>query len=913
MQNQPQIPDILKIKMKTVFKNFAELDSSLSQSVLTLLLSSDFASRNSTILSNLLAEDNCQKTIFFCDYQSYLSLNLTQPNEFYKNLRQFRHRFLLRLMLRELAGLANTEETMASWSDFADAIILKTLDLCQLQNLNRYGKPRDELGNLTELYVLAMGKLGGQELNYSSDIDLIFVYSAAGFTDGKERISNQEYYSKVVQQFVHFFQTVTAEGFVFRVDLRLRPNGDSGALVSSLAAMEIYYQEQGRDWERYAMVKARLLGSTSNVWFQQLIIPFVYKRYIDFSVIESLRSMKAMIELEVQLNPLLDDIKRGFGGIREIEFIIQTIQLIRGGRLPQLRQQNAMTVLENLEKENLLSHSQVLKQAYLFLRKLENSLQGLNDQQTHSLPKDELKQTQITLAMGYENWQQLSQKLAQYQRITRRFFCAILRKDVPNQDQEKKTIAHQLLGLWQGHIESTMACNLLASLNFPEAERCYQMLYAFKHGARCRRLSQAARLHLDRFMPLLLNELTKFAKADELLLHSLHLLEKIVARSAYLALLTENPGSINELLQWFSQSSFIRSLILNQPFLLEILLHQDQNWQIPSYKVLEQSLKAQLNHCQEEELQADLLRQFKLSNWLLAARAEIKGQYSAARIARFLAMVAEIIVIEILERSCQQLASRYPQILAIKSRFAIIAYGKLGSKEMTFASDLDLVFVHKVLVEEEPLVTRLTQKIMHMLTTRTQAGILYAVDTRLRPSGSAGLLISHIDSFIDYQLNQAWTWEHQALVCARMLSAKAPLRHAFKQMKKEILLRPRDKVALRNEILAMRAKINHDHNEPQAKYAAGGLIDLEFLLQFLILANPHESFVFSTNYLILIKKLHNIGILNHQQCIALKSAYLYFCQALYQNLLEPELDLEELPNHLARVILLCQDLGFKDS
>lgn len=336
MQQQLEVPILLQSRIAIYQKQFAELEHPLAMSLQVLLLVSDYACRHIEILKQLLAEDDCLSPLDYWDYGELLKQLSNASTHFSRDLRRFRHRHFLRLMLRELGGFADTEETMTAWSACADEIILSALEFCQRELMNRYGQPCDETGKPAKLYTLAMGKLGGKELNFSSDIDLIFAFSAAGYTNGQESISNQEYYSKVAQTFIQLLQQVTEEGFVFRVDLRLRPNGDSGALVCTLATMETYYQEQGRDWERYAMVKARLIGenvSAQTHWFHRLIRPFVYRRYVDFSVIESLRSMKAMIEREVQLNPMLDDIKRGLGGIREIEFIIQNIQLIRGGQI----------------------------------------------------------------------------------------------------------------------------------------------------------------------------------------------------------------------------------------------------------------------------------------------------------------------------------------------------------------------------------------------------------------------------------------------------------------------------------------------------------------------------------------------------------------------------------------------------
>lgn len=895
------IPALLQPKVAVFLKHFMAFKHPMSEALQSLLLYSDYAGRHLKIIRELLDDEDCLRALYFDDYWQLGNQLAAQTfSSFSAELRCFRHRYFLRLMLRELGGFSTIEETMASWSDCADAIILHALNFCQAELISRHGQPCDEQGKSTKLYVLAMGKLGGRELNYSSDIDLIFAFSAAGHTSGEESISNQQFYSKVVQRCIQLLQNLTTDGFVFRVDLRLRPNGESGSLVSSLAAMETYYQEQGRDWERYAMVKARVIGEKTQDpghWFQRLIIPFVYRRYVDFSVIESLRSMKAMIEREVQLNPMLDDIKRGFGGIREIEFIIQNVQLIRGGRLLSLRVQSSLAALGVLKQEKLLPHSVALKQAYLFLRKLENSLQGQNDQQTHSLPKNEVKQVQIAFAMGFEDWESLLGRLQQYQRIISLSFRAVLGRSDLYEDEDR-LLANQLSSLWQGHVESTMAMNLLASIGYHDASRCYQLLHAFRHSPRCRRLSQAARLRLDRFMVLLLRELRQIADTEIVLLNVIHLLESIVGRSAYLALLTENPHVLQELLHWFANSPFITSLFVNQPFLLEVLLDQEQNWRLPTRSQLEQMLKKQLAGCTESELQDELLRQFKLKNWLVAARAELYGQYDALRIGRFLADVAEVIVVEVLNIAAFKLKERYPQMSQVKASFAIIAYGKFGSREMNFNSDLDLVFIHDAKTEEA-LVTRLSQKIIHMLTTRSQLGILYAVDTRLRPSGAGGLLVSAIDAFVSYQGTQAWTWEHQALIRARVITNNQHLKQGFNQLKKDVLFLSRDQQKLGEEVLAMRAKINRFMDPEKVKYAAGGLLDLEFLVQFLVLANPLKSSLRYTNTLSLLHNLYTEKILTKTQFNQLKQAYHFYHYLLHQQVLKP--GKQEISSHQAAV------------
>lgn len=906
MIQKSDIDVLISAKSWFIEKYVAHLHHPLKDSVEKLLLVSDYACRQIELLVTLLEKDSCD---FLLSRENYFhainQINLeASQTQYMRELRQFRHTHFLRLLLLEIAGFASTEKVMKSWSDLADTVVLYTLKYIRFSLLTRYGVPRSEESKEIPFYALAMGKLGGRELNYSSDIDLIFAYSEVGVTDGDEQIANQQYFSKMVQTFVHLLQTVTPDGFVFRVDLRLRPNGDSGPLVSSFAAMETYYQEQGRDWERYAMVKARVIAETLDepfLWFNRLINPFVYRRYVDFGVIESLRGMKAMIEREVQLNPLLNDIKRGRGGIREIEFIIQNIQLIRGGRLPQLQVQNAMSALAVIKQEKLLPRCDALKQAYLFLRKLENVLQSLNDQQTHTLPEDQLKKAQIVIAMGYLDWKEFLDKLQQYQRIVSNFFHSILGK-VDDYEDEKRLLSNQLSSLWQGHVESNMAVNLLISLGYENAQHCYQMIHAFRHGPRCRRLPQGARIRLDRFMVLLLTELTYCPKTDEVLLQVIHLLENIVGRSAYLALLTENPHALRELLFWFVNSPFISSLFVSQPFLLEILLDQEKDWRPDTLQQLEQIITEQLKHTNDVELQEEILRQFKLTNWMVAARAELYGLCDAVRIGKFLSNVAQVIVNQVLIIASEQLCVRYPEMARIKSQFAIIAYGKLGSREMNYASDLDLVFLHTANPSEEGLIIRLTQKILHMLTTRTQMGVLYHVDTRLRPSGAAGLLVSHVDAFVEYQKTQAWTWEHQALLKARILSGNSKIKNRFSQLKKSVLSQSRDSKLLQQDVLTMRAKIDQFQESDEVKLARGGLLDLEFLVQFLILNLRDPKFSRYTNTLSQLQHLFLVNVLTKPQFITLKKAYQYFHYLMHQKIVQSDvLNGEEIHHDVLEV------------
>jgi [glutamine synthetase] adenylyltransferase / [glutamine synthetase]-adenylyl-L-tyrosine phosphorylase len=885
------IPTDLSAKTWMIDKYLSSLEGPLILAAKKLILVSDYACKHIPLLVALLSQPALPKPLSRAEYflaVKQLPLTLSQQN-FMEALRVFRHQHFLRILILQYANILSTADVMRVWSDCADAIILHVLDHAEHELSQRYGNPCNAEGDLTSLFALAMGKLGGRELNYSSDIDLIFVFSESGQTNGTEVLANQQYYSKVVQHFVTLLHTINSSGFVFRVDLRLRPNGDSGPLVLSMAAIEAYYQEQGRDWERYAMVKARVVSEsldTMHPWYDRLIIPFVYRRYVDFSVIESLRSMKAMIEREVQLNPHLDDIKRGKGGIREVEFIIQNVQLIRGGRHPQLRQRNAVLALDILNQEQILPDAEGLKQAYLFLRRLENTIQSLNDQQTHALPTDITQQAQVTYAMGLTTWDVLLMQLYKHQSLISDIFHTVLGQADFDGD-EKRLLTNQLNSLWQGHVEEAMAINVLKSLGFKEAQHCYQMLHSFRYSPRCRRLSQSARLRLDRFMVALLVSLSHSKNTDEILLQIMKLLEHIVGRSAYLALLTENPQALTELLYWFEHSPFIISLLVKQPFLLEVLLEKDISWRPKTRSTLNMLLQEQLSHAKDFEDQEECLRQFKLTNWLMAARAELYGESDVVRIGQYLSDLAEVIVNQVLSIAVAQLTNRYPEMYEVQSRFAIIAYGKLGSREMNYVSDIDLVFLHTVKPSQELLVTRLTQKILTMLTTRSQSGILYSVDTRLRPSGSSGLLVSQMDAFIEYQKNEAWTWEHQALLKARMISGSLTIKKQLMNMKQDIFQKYKNPHMLEQEVRAMRAKMDA-HQDPQPmKHARGGLLDLEFLVQFLVLNAQDPAFARLTHTSSHIKRLALIGALSGEQASRLSKAYRCYHHIMRQNTMHP--------------------------
>jgi glutamate-ammonia-ligase adenylyltransferase len=859
----------------------ANLGSHSLQSALTELMRySPFTCQQMTHLVAMMERDNGLEPYFASDYQHLLNeldLTTTLPI-FCQQLRIIRHQQMLRLVLREIAGLSHIEQTLRCWSDFADMAIQKSIEYATHQLAQKHGRPMAKDGMPAHLVTLAMGKLGGQELNFSSDIDLIFTFDHHGETNGEIRIGNQEFFIKVVQLFSQIMQQKSQDGIVFRVDLRLRPHGDSGSLVPSLASIETYYQEQGRDWERYAMVKARVAESSLPASLRKtvdaMIIPFVFRRYVDFSVIESLRGMKSLIEREIELNPRLDDIKRGKGGIREIEFVVQGAQIIRGGRIPPLRVQSTLTALAILKEHKLLERCDALKKSYLFFRQLENLLQVKGDLQTHTLPEEQASLAMIAALMRFDDVDAFLKRLEQYQRIVSQIFQSFLGKQ-PSFEDDKRVAYKQIENLWEGHIEMEMSMHLLESLSFDDAKRCYHLINDFRQTHRVRRLSQVSRMRLGKLMVMIISELSKLKNQAAVLLRLIHLLESIVGRGTYLALLTENPHAIQTLIYYFAESEFIAQLIVQYPFLLEALLETESpSFSLPSRNELNQILQNRVQFAENDEGKIEIIKQFKLESWLCVARAMIHKHVPVIRVGRFLADLAQAIVNQVVHIAVEQLVEKYPRIQRLAVSFAVLSYGKAGSRELNFDSDLDLVFVHNFPRNDETLAMRLSQRLIHMLTTRSQTGVLYAVDTRLRPSGSAGLLVSHWDAFAHYQQNQAWIWEHQALLKARVMYGTRHYRMRLLALKKTIIIQPKDEGQLAKSVKDMRDKVGYEtEDKKDIKRSPGGLLDIEFLIQYLVLRANNIDMARYTHTISLMHQLYKHRIISHDQLVLLKSGW----------------------------------------
>ena len=774
-----------------------------------------------------------------------------------ERLRRFRHRELLRIAFRDVMSWAVPAETLRDLSALADTCIRAALQYTSAELQERYGVPRSEDGTESVFIVIAMGKLGGSELNFSSDIDLVFLYSEPGETDGARSLTNEEYFRRLAQLFINLLSQKTADGFVYRVDTRLRPFGDSGPLAVSVAALEDYLVQHGRDWERYAWVKARAV----NVWAgicdfsHQVLRPFVYRRYLDYGVFASLREMKAMIEREGRAAANRENIKLGNGGIREIEFMVQTLQLVRGGTLKSLRQRSLLPALQQLGEQQLMSIETVaeLTESYLFLRTLENRLQAIADRQIHELPDDPIDRARLALAMDCADWPALYARLGHHRLRVQTHFDQILRHD---REGNGAAEAEDNAALTEN---SEAACAELKELGFTEPLKVGERLTSLRASAQYTRMQELGRRRLERLLPAVLRACAVVPSPIVALDGALRVLESVGRRSAYIALLHENEQALKRLVWLCSSSDFLARQVTAHPLLLDELLDPRIFREAPDREHFEQDIAQRLSmtDAEDSEQQFEALRNFQQAAVFRVAVADLSGTLPLMKVSDRLTDIAELVLENALSLSLAELAMRHGmprcEVNGVRrpAGFAIAGYGKLGGLELGYGSDLDIVFLHDSAGEhqetdgEKPLenavfFARLARRVTHILTMPTPTGPLYEVDTRLRPSGNSGLLVTSLAALDRYQREDAWTWEHQALLRARAVAGDREVRAAFEALRSNALLRYVRRDSLRDEVIRMRARMRAELNKStdelfDLKQGEGGIIDIEFLVQYLIL------------------------------------------------------------------------------
>lgn len=836
-------------------------------------------------------------------------------------LRLFRRRMMVRIAWMQTLSLVPEEETLQQLSQLAETLIVAARDWLYDACCREWGTPAGPDGTPQPMLILGMGKLGGGELNFSSDIDLIFAWPEHGATRGGRReLDNAQFFTRLGQRLIKVLDQPTQDGFVYRVDMRLRPFGDSGPLVLSFAALEDYYQEQGRDWERYAMVKARIMGDNDGTYARELramLRPFVFRRYIDFSVIQSLRNMKGMIAREVRRRGLKDNIKLGAGGIREIEFIVQVFQLIRGGREPSLQSRSLLPTLTAIDQLHLLPEGDapLLHDAYLYLRRLENLLQSINDEQTQTLPGDDLNRARLAWGMGVEDWQALTDQLDAHMSGVRRVFNELIGDDEAASPDEQ--LSEHWRELWQDALSEDDTTPVLAHLSDADRQRVVALIADFRKELDRRTIGPRGRQVLDHLMPHLLSIVCVRDDAPVPLSRLTPLLTGIVTRTTYLELLSEFPGALKHLISLCAASPMVASQLARYPLLLDELLDPNTLYQPTAMDAYRDELRQYLLRVPEEdeEQQLEALRQFKQAQLLRVAAADIAGTLPVMKVSDHLTWLAEAIIDAVVQQAWTQMVARYGQPTHLSDRdgrgFAVVGYGKLGGWELGYSSDLDLVFLHDcpadVMTDGEREIDgrqfylRLAQRIMHLFSTRTSSGILYEVDARLRPSGAAGMLVTTAEAFADYQQNEAWTWEHQALVRARVVYGDPQLKTAFDAIRRDILMTPRDGTTLQTEVREMREKMrahlgNKHRDRFDLKADAGGITDIEFIAQYLVLhhARVKPKLTRWSDNVRILELLAQNDIMDEQEAQALTQAYTTLRDELHH------LALQEQPGHVAQ-------------
>jgi glutamate-ammonia-ligase adenylyltransferase len=777
-------------------------------------------------------------------------------------LRCWRRAEYARIAWRDLAGWDSLDDTLGALSRAAELAVRGALGFAVRALAGRYGQPRSPHGQLQPLISVAMGKLGGEELNFSSDIDLVLLYPEDGATDGPEAIANQEYFTRLAQRLVRLLATQTADGFAYRVDLRLRPFGESGPVVSSAAALEDYLLIHGRDWERYAWVKARAISGESAYapLYRSTIGPFVYRRYLDFGVFESLREMKALIEREVARRDLAEDIKLGDGGIREIEFIVQSFQLIRGGQDRRLQCSSLRRALALLAGAKMLPAPAVaeLDAAYVFLRRLENRLQMRADQQLHRLPGDPAGRSILAAGMGCADWTALAEQIGVHRGRVAAHFRAIVfgvpaptGSPLPALDAAPAPIP---LPLASGDFPALRA--RLARIGFADATAAAQLLLDFQHGAGIQRLDSIGARRLGELLPVLVQDAAATPAPLLALRRLVRVLEAIGARSAYFALLLHSEPARRRLVELSCHGDFLIEQIATHPLLLDELIDERLLDAPPERAALAADLEQRMAGVDQddEERLVERLRHFQRAALFRLAVADLLTQLPVMQVSDRLTDLAELIIERALALTWQQLTPTLGTPMCADGparrpvRLCVVGYGKLGGKELGYASDLDLVFLHDSAgvrqetdgarsLDNQVFFVRFAQRLVHLLTMHSAAGRLYEVDMRLRPSGKGGMLITSIEAFAEYQRDDAWTWEHQALLHARAVAGAAALRARFEEVRMDILRHHVRRATLREEVRAMRNRQRRElsrarEDSVDLKQDPGGVADIEFLAQY---------------------------------------------------------------------------------
>ena len=827
-----------------------------------------------------LLSDWLTRPITPSDYQQFTDWQNLQLNEneeeLAKQLRILRRHVLAQIMTRDMARLSDLAEVTRTITEFADFAVNTALSFSYQYYTDMYGTP---IGHYTQqpqfLSVVAMGKAGGFELNVSSDIDLIFIYPEKGSTNGKRERTNQEFFTKVGQKVIALLDEITADGQVFRVDMRLRPDGDSGALVCSETALEQYLVTQGREWERYAWCKGRVVTPYPND-IQAIVRPFVFRKYLDYNAYQAMRDLHRQIRQEVQKRGMTENVKLGAGGIREVEFIAQIFQMIRGGQNRTLQLKGTQETLHKLGELTILPHEVVvnLLNAYVFLRDVEHRLQYWDDQQTQMLPENESQQNLLAQSMGFTDWQAFSGCLNEHRTFVNQVFNDVLGAESANDE------SHELADIWHNlPDDSNMVMQKLADLGFQAAHELTEKLIQLKQSNKYRQLSTQAQHRLDNLIPRVVEVAAAGENIDATLLRLLGFLESVSRRSSYLAFLQQHSAALKKVADLMSQSAWLAEYLRLHPILLDELLAA-QLMQPIDWEQASRELSGSLNACGDDtEEKMDVLRHFQHAQIFHLTVQDLAGMWAVEALSDELSHLADAVLMHTLQHAWQNVPKRHLD----SPKFAIIAYGKLGGKELGYASDLDLVYLYDDdFSEAVDIYSKLSRRLTTWLSGNTGAGMLYDVDLRLRPNGDVGFLAHSVAAFEKYQHEQAWTWEHQALTRARFICGDTQIGAKFENIRREILTQNRDKSKLKQEIIGMREKMfaTHPPVDDNVKYARGGVVDVEFIVQYLVLSQSQYEPKLLENYgnIALLKIAAECGLIDKNLAENCAAAYRHYRQ-----------------------------------
>ncbi len=868
-----------------------------------------------------LEEFTLEPNAIACDSSNKIDLDRVK-----QALRQYRHRKMVEIIYLDVVAANPVEMTLRHLSDLADQLIREALQACQQQLSAKHGQPLDSNGDEMELNIIAMGKLGGGELNFSSDIDLICCYDSDGELDGYGQLSYQEYFSRLVKLFTQVLSETTADGFVYRVDLRLRPWGESGPVALSHSALEHYYQLHGREWEQYALVKARILtgGEASINYLASIIRPFVYRKYHDYRVFEGLATLKQKIDAQAKSKKMRVNIKIGRGGIREIEFFVQAFQILKGGRNHQLQQPGIFSCFDALEQHGIVDAETIreMRTAYCFLRLLENRIQMYDDQQTHDLPVNPLQQTRIATTLGFSDWATVVAQLQQHRDQVYRCFSELFKQDVAS--------GPELLiddGFAEA-IDNDRRWEFIDNAGIDEAREINQLLNRFLQSKARSFMSAKANQRFSTLLPILIEAIRPCSHPAILFERVMRLFSSSAGRSVYFELLFQNQSLLQKLASLFDKSAWIAEEVSQYPMLLENLIQAGDQDRFDKPRLL-QRLQRQLDNIEgDTELELDSLRLFKREQTLVIACAELAQEIDANEVSRYLCELAEVVLEAVYRLASKALRQQYgvPECTESGTRrqanFAIVGYGKLGGLEMHYQSDLDLIFLHdssgeqqhtsgEKCVENSIYFARLAQKIISMTSVMTVSGKLYEIDSRLRPEGSSGLLVSSTQAYQRYQLEKAWTWEHQALVRARVVAGEPRLKPEFDRIREQVLRQARDIEQLGQDIVEMRERIYRSKQPPEGerrdlKQSRGGMVDIEFLVQYWVLAHANSigsDCLYSDN-ISLLNELFRLNLITSSQS-QLAEIYQTYHRLLHESVLQnqsAEVDAEVIAEQIEYVV-----------